>query len=59
MAQDGRVEIRKAIQYGTHDGTALIGDLYLPEGTEIRPVIVAVHGGCEFRSIVITDSGGS
>ena len=32
-AQEFRVETRKAVQYGTHDGTALIGDLYLPEGT--------------------------
>ncbi len=44
-AQEFRVETRKAVQYGTHDGTALIGDLYLPEGTENRPGIVAVHGG--------------
>jgi acetyl esterase/lipase len=34
-----------AIQYGTHDGTALIGDLYLPEGPETRPAVIAVHGG--------------
>jgi acetyl esterase/lipase len=39
------VDTRKAIQYGTHDGTALIGDLYLPEGTETRPAVIAVHGG--------------
>jgi acetyl esterase/lipase len=39
------VETRKAIQYGTHDGTALIGDLYLPEGTETGPAVIAVHGG--------------
>jgi acetyl esterase/lipase len=44
-AQEFRVETRKAIQYGTHDGTALIGDLYLPEGTGAYPAIVAVHGG--------------
>jgi acetyl esterase/lipase len=45
VAQEFRVEIRKAVQYGTHDGTTLIGDLNLPEGTENRPAIVAVHGG--------------
>jgi acetyl esterase/lipase len=45
VAQEFRVEIRKAVQYGTHDGTTLTGDLYLPEGTENRPAIVAVHGG--------------
>jgi acetyl esterase/lipase len=44
-AQEARVETRKAIQYGTHDGTALIGDLYFPEGTETRPAVIAVHGG--------------
>jgi acetyl esterase/lipase len=45
MAQEVRVETRKSIQYGTHDGTALIGDLYLPGGTETRPAVIAVHGG--------------
>ena len=44
-AQEFGVETRKAVQYGSHDGTALIGDLYLPKGTESRPAIVAVHGG--------------
>jgi hypothetical protein len=27
VAQEFRVEIRKTVQYGTHDGTTLIGDL--------------------------------
>ena len=44
-AQEFTVETRKAVQYGTHDGTALVGDLYLPTATENRPAIVAVHGG--------------
>jgi acetyl esterase/lipase len=44
-AQEFRVATRKALQYGTHDGTALIGDLYLPEAAENRPAIIAVHGG--------------
>ena len=44
-AQEFGVETRKAVQYGTHDGAALVGDLYLPKGTENRPAIVAVHGG--------------
>ena len=44
-AEEFGVEARKAVQYGTHDGAALIGDLYLPKGTESRPAIVAVHGG--------------
>jgi acetyl esterase/lipase len=44
-AQELGVETRKAVLYGTHDGAALVGDLYLPKGTENRPAIVAVHGG--------------
>jgi acetyl esterase/lipase len=39
------MDFRQAIQFGTHDGTALIGDLYLPDDSEDRPAIVAVHGG--------------
>ena len=31
--QEFTVEPRRNIQYGAHDGTALVGDLYLPEGT--------------------------
>jgi acetyl esterase/lipase len=27
------------------DGTKLLGDLYMPEGVETAPVLVAVHGG--------------
>ena len=44
-AQELGVETRKAVQYGTHDGAGLVGDLYLPRGTENHPAIVAVHGG--------------
>ena len=44
-AEEFGVEARKAVQYGIHDGAALVGDLYLPKGTESRPAIVAVHGG--------------
>ena len=33
------------IIYATHDGVALLGDLYLPEGPGPFPAIVAVHGG--------------
>jgi acetyl esterase/lipase len=44
-AQEFGVETRKAVQYGIHDGAALVGDLYLPKVTETRPAIVAVHGG--------------
>ncbi len=39
------METRKGIRYGLHDGDALTGDLYLPQGTSAHPAIVAVHGG--------------
>src|ERR1700743_2653479 len=28
-----------------HDGTQLLGDLYLPQGATKAPVLVGVHGG--------------
>lgn len=31
--------------YAEHDGTRLVGDLYLPKGKSKAPVLVAVHGG--------------
>ena len=31
--------------FAEHDGTKLIGDLYLPKGRSKAPVLVAVHGG--------------
>ncbi len=37
--------IQKAVTYGTHDGTSLLGDLYSPDGGGTYPVIVAMHGG--------------
>ena len=33
------------ITYATHDGVALQGDLYTPEGSGPFPALVAVHGG--------------
>lgn len=33
------------VTYATHDGVALQGDLYLPEGSGPFPALVAVHGG--------------
>ena len=36
-AQEIGVETRKAVQYGTHDGAALNGDLYLPKDGRERP----------------------
>ena len=31
--------------FAEHDGTKLVGDLYLPKGKSKAPVLVAVHGG--------------
>ena len=45
LAQTFAVEKRDAVQYGIHDGIALIGDLYLPQGAADRPAVIAVHGG--------------
>ena len=39
------METREGLQYGCHNGTALLGDLYLPKGSGSHPVVVAVHGG--------------
>ena len=33
------------VTFATHDGVALLGDLYLPEGAGPHPAIIAVHGG--------------
>ena len=33
------------ILFAEHDGTKLVGDLYLPKGRSKAPVLVAVHGG--------------
>ena len=38
-------EARKALEYATHDGVKLTGDLYLPKSAGPHPVIVAIHGG--------------
>jgi acetyl esterase/lipase len=39
------METSTGVQYGAHDGTTLVGDLYLPQGADSYPAIVAVHGG--------------
>jgi acetyl esterase/lipase len=39
------METRLDVQYGVHDGSALLGDLYMPQGVDNQPVIVAIHGG--------------
>jgi acetyl esterase/lipase len=39
------VEIRRDVQYATHEGVALAGDYYVPKAPGKYPVLVAVHGG--------------
>jgi len=39
------VTIAKDIAYATHDGVALLGDLYRPKDEKPAPALVAVHGG--------------
>lgn len=39
------VEIRRDLQYATHDGVTLAGDYYVPKAPGKYPVLVAVHGG--------------
>ena len=38
-------EVRKDLQYATHDGVVLVGDYYVPKAAGKYPVVVAVHGG--------------
>ena len=46
-AQDNKreFEIRRDLQYATHDGVALKGDYYVPKTAGKYPVMIAVHGG--------------
>ena len=39
------ITIQRDMQFGVHDGDALTGDFYSPEGAGNFPVIVALHGG--------------
>src|ERR1700751_3267046 len=39
------VDVRPGLTYATHDGVALLGDLYRPKGAGPFPVLVALHGG--------------
>jgi acetyl esterase/lipase len=41
----GGFEARKGVEYATHDGVRLTGDLYLPKAAGPHPAIVAIHGG--------------
>jgi acetyl esterase/lipase len=45
QAQLREVEIRRDLQYATHDGVSLAGDYYVPKAPGNYPVLVAVHGG--------------
>jgi acetyl esterase/lipase len=45
LARSSEIESRPGLTYATHDGTALMGDLYLPKGAGPFPALVAVHGG--------------
>jgi acetyl esterase/lipase len=39
------IDLRAGLTYATHDGVALLGDLYVPKGAGPFPVLVALHGG--------------
>jgi acetyl esterase/lipase len=45
MADARNVELMRGLFYVVHDGVELFGDLYLPEGIDKAPVLVAAHGG--------------
>jgi len=39
------IDLLPGLTYATHDGVALLGDLYRPQGSGPFPVLVALHGG--------------
>jgi acetyl esterase/lipase len=45
MADTRNVKVMPRLFYAVHDGVELFGDLYLPEGADRAPVLVAAHGG--------------
>src|SRR5258708_3091787 len=45
MASEYEADTRFDILYAVHDGVELLGDLYLPHGSDKAPVLVGVHGG--------------
>ena len=45
MAIEHEVSLKPDILFAEHDGVKLVGDLYLPTGSSIAPVLVGVHGG--------------
>src|SRR5437763_13441241 len=44
-AREYEVVTRNDIVFAEHDGTRLLGDLYLPKGVDKAPVLIGVHGG--------------
>jgi acetyl esterase/lipase len=44
-AADYQVTTQSDLVYAEHDGTKLVGDLYLPKGRAKAPGLVAIHGG--------------
>ena len=38
-------EVQRGLEYGSHDGVRLVGDLYAPTAPGAYPAVVAVHGG--------------
>jgi acetyl esterase/lipase len=44
-AADYEVTTQRDMVYAEHDGTKLLGDLYLPKGVAKAPALVAIHGG--------------
>jgi acetyl esterase/lipase len=44
-AREYEVVTRNDIVFAEHDGTKLLGDLYLPKGLDKAPVLVGVQGG--------------
>ena len=45
MAVPDDVTMKPDICYAVHGGVELVGDLYLPQGADKSPVLVAAHGG--------------
>ncbi len=45
QGQARETEVRRDLQYATHDGVALAGDYYTPKAAGKYPVVIAVHGG--------------
>jgi acetyl esterase/lipase len=44
-AQTSKYDVQPALEYATHDGDKLSGNLYVPKGAGTFPALVAVHGG--------------